>query len=271
MTEPASPRLSATLLLARDGTDGLELFMVVRNRQVEFASGAIVFPGGTLNSGDRDPRLRALCDGGERLNDDALALRVAASREAFEECGVLYVKRRGETSLVDGQTAAALGDAYRVRLERGEISVYDLLQSENLRLAIDELQHFAHWITPVQLPKRYDTHFFLARAPEDQLFGHDGRETVDSIWISPGRALTDADAGLRTLVFATRLNIARVGQSRTVAEAIAHASASPVVTVLPTLERIEGGQVLRIPEEAGYGGSIFRSLKPATANNPNFA
>ena len=89
---PVSPRLSATVMLLRDQPDGLEVFMVVRHRQIEFASGAIVFPGGSLDASDRNPRLPSLSDGAAGLDEATLALRVAAAREAFEECGVLFAR-----------------------------------------------------------------------------------------------------------------------------------------------------------------------------------
>jgi len=87
--EPPVPVPSATIMLLRDGDTGLEVFMVKRHHQIDFASGALVFPGGKLAAGDRDPALRALCDGAEALTDDELALRAGAIREAFEESGIL--------------------------------------------------------------------------------------------------------------------------------------------------------------------------------------
>ena len=88
---PAVP--SATILLVRDAPGGLEVFMVVRHHAVDTASGASVFPGGKVAPGDRDPALRALCDGAEGLSAAGLALAVAAIRESFEECGVIQAAR----------------------------------------------------------------------------------------------------------------------------------------------------------------------------------
>ena len=253
--EPVKARLAATLLLARDGADGMELFMVVRHHQIDFASGALVFPGGSADPSDSDPRLRALCDGADDLDDDMLAVMVAAAREAFEECGVLYARAAGETALVDGARAGALGDVYRADLEAGKLGMADIAEKEGLRLALDRLTHFAHWITPPHMPKRFDTHFFLAEAPGDHVLAHDGTESVDSVWITPRQACDEADAGERTVIFPTRLNIEKAGRSRTVADAIRAAEAAPVVTVLPVSEPVEGGRIMRIPEEAGYGAA----------------
>ena len=253
------PRLAATVLLLRDGTAGLELFMVVRHHQIDFASGALVFPGGKVDPSDYDARLRSLCDGGQNTDDNTHAVMVAAAREAFEECGVLLARPTGTTdgTLVSGEQAASLGERYREALEKDEIGLADIAEAEGLQIALDRLTHFAHWITPTYMPKRFDTHFYLAAAPADHILAHDGRESVDSVWITPDQALADAEAGTRTIIFPTRLNIQKIGQSPTTADAITAATTSPVVTVQPTMEKTEGGRTMRIPETAGYGGSEF--------------
>lgn len=253
MAEPVEARLAATLLLARDGAEGMELFMVVRHHQIDFASGALVFPGGSADPSDRDPRLRGLSDGVEHIDDAMLTVLVAAAREAFEECGVLFA--RAGDDLVDGARADALGEMYRTDLEAGKLGLADIAEAEGLRLALDRLTHFAHWITPPHMPKRFDTHFFLAEAPGDHVLAHDGHESVDSVWITPTQVCAEADAGKRTVIFPTRLNIEKVGRSPTVAAAIAAAVAAPVVTVLPVTEKAEGGRIMRIPIEAGYGAA----------------
>jgi len=255
MTEPVTPRLAATLLLARDGAAGMELFMVVRHHQIDFASGALVFPGGSADAADADPRLRSLSDGLEAIDDAMMPVMVAAAREAFEECGVLYARPNGSAELVDGGRAGALGEKYRKGLEANEIGMADIAEAEGLRFALDRLTHFAHWITPPNMPKRFDTHFFLAEAPGDHILAHDGHESVDSVWITPAQACAEADAGKRTVIFPTRLNIEKVGRSATVAAAMARAADEPVVTVLPSSEKTEGGRIMRIPLEAGYGAA----------------
>ena len=255
MNEPVVPRLSATVLLARDGGAGMEIFMVVRHHQIDFASGALVFPGGSLDASDRDPRIRNMADGAEGLSDDNLALRVAAARESFEECGVLLARDNDTGSIVRGSRALELGETYRARLEANDIGMADVMEAEGLRLALDELVPFAHWITPVGLPKRFDTQFFLARAPQDHALAHDGSEAVDSVWITPEQALADADSGRRTLIFATTLNLAKVGRSQKVSDALDAARQDQIVTVLPKVTKTESGRILEIPIEAGYGKS----------------
>ncbi len=253
-TEPAIPRPAATVMLLRDGTAGIEVFMVVRHRQIEFASGALVFPGGRVDPGDRALAEGPRCGGPAGLDPDQRALRVAAIREVFEECGVLLARPRGATGLID---------ARRLRAIAPGPDFAAMLEAENLVLGTELLTRFAHWITPPAVPKRFDTHFFLARAPADHLAVHDGSESVDSVWIQPTRALAEAAEGRWKLVFPTRLNLQKLARWNTAAAAIEAARAAPIVTVQPRVTRTETGRVMRIPREAGYGGDTFETSDPA--------
>ncbi len=244
---------AATVLLLRDGEPGLEVFMVERHRQVDFASGAMVFPGGKVDAGDGDPALRARCAGAEGLDDTALAFRIAAIREAFEECGVLLARPRGEAALIDAARLQAIESRFRDDLNANKVVMRDIVEAEDLELACDRLVHYAHWITPSISPKRFDTHFFLVEAPSDHVAVHDGGEAVDSVWIAPDKALADSDAGRVTLVFATIMNLQKLGRSADVAAALAAAAESRVVPVEPQVTMIPGGRRLRIPAEADYG------------------
>ncbi|MET0987610.1 MAG: NUDIX hydrolase, partial [Steroidobacteraceae bacterium] len=120
-TNPVALRPAATILMLREGTAGMEVFMVVRHQQIDFASGALVFPGGRLASGDSDPGVRERCTGVNRLSTDEIAMRVGAIREAFEECGLLLAHSRASSHSLPAAQVTALGERYRMRLERGEI------------------------------------------------------------------------------------------------------------------------------------------------------
>lgn len=246
---------SSTLLLLRDGASGLEVFMVKRHHQIDFASGALVFPGGKVDPHDRDPRVRTLCDGVNDIDEDRLSLAACAIREGFEESGILLA--RGTNGLVDGARATELAP-WREPLNASQTGLADFLSTEHLRLAVDALVPFAHWITPAFMPKRFDTHFYLAAAPEGQLGRHDGSESVDSVWVNPNEAIGDTRW---TIIFPTKMNLIKLGQSKTVAEALTTARATPVVTVEPKVEIIDGQQMLTIPEDAGYG----RIAEPLTS------
>ncbi len=242
MTEkpaPVAPRPAASILLLRDGPAGLETFMVVRHHQIDFASGALVFPGGRMEPADAEIVAA--------LADPLAPFKVAAIREAFEECGVLLARADGEDGFVPAARAAALDRA---------APFADLMAREQLAPALDALVPFAHWITPDFVPKRFDTHFFLALAPADQALVHDGREAVDSVWISPRQAL--AEHGKRfKLLFPTHRNLWKLAAHADAASALAAARATPVVTVQPERVTVDGGPGLRIPAEAGYGGEAF--------------
>jgi 8-oxo-dGTP pyrophosphatase MutT (NUDIX family) len=256
--QPAA-RPAATILLLRDRPAGLEVFMVVRHHAIDFAGGALVFPGGRVEEADYELAARPDdCPNPDGLGIDALAFRVAAIRETFEECGVLLARPRGSTDLIDAATLKRLEDQHRAALNAGSIGFDAVLGSEGLLPALDLLVHFAHWITPAHQPKRYDTHFFLAEVPEAHLAVHDGQEAVESTWIAPAQALAGAATGKYKLVFATAKNLEKLGRSRTLPEAMSAARATSVVTVQPKGTKLEGGKrLLRIPEEAGYGGAEF--------------
>lgn len=254
MSNPAGDRLipAATILLVRDGGEGLEVFMVVRHHQIDFASGALVFPGGKVDKRDLDEGVRGRVEGAEGLDDWELSMRVAAIREAYEECGVLLARDEGTSALVDAARLAAL-ESYRDRLNKAEIGIGEMLANEGLRLAADLLTPFAHWITPNMMPKRFDTRFYVAVAPEDHLAVHDGRESVDSVWIKPADALQEALEGKRTIIFPTRVNVQKLGRHGSAADAIAAARKSNIVTVEPKVTKNDAGEpVLRIPIEADY-------------------
>jgi 8-oxo-dGTP pyrophosphatase MutT (NUDIX family) len=225
--------------------------MVERHHQVDFARGALVFPGGKVDRADREPGVRERCDGAPE-SDDELALSVAAIRETFEESGILLARPRPSTELVTGGRLREIESRHREPLNRGQTTLSEIVGAEDLTLACDLLIPFAHWITPEIAPKRFDTHFFLVAAPPDQVALHDGRESVDSTWTTPSAALADADAGRCTIVFPTRLNLMKLARSHEVNQALAASRASTIVTVMPRIEQTEAGAVLRIPAEADY-------------------
>lgn len=243
------PVAAATILLLRDGEDGLEVFMVKRHHEIEFAAGALVFAGGKASPEDFDPVLADLADGVSEWSGEMRALATAAIREGFEEAGVLLA-RDGKTGALVGEHRLAELDAYREPLERGELSLVDFLQRENLRLACDHLVHFAHWVTPKHMRRRYDTHFFLARAPIGHAGQHCGRESVDSLWVRPQDAI--ADRKQLKIMFPTRLNLMRLAESGTVDEAFSRAKAAAPVAVEPWVEETPEGKRLRIRDDAGY-------------------
>jgi 8-oxo-dGTP pyrophosphatase MutT (NUDIX family) len=251
MTEPASPPPvlpAATILLVRDDP-AFEVLMVKRHHQIDFASGALVFPGGKTHAGDHDPAWEKRALGWERSLPHKRALRIAAIREAYEETGVLLA-RHADGSAFRGEARAG---AARDDIAQDRRAFLDLIAELDLRLDLDALTVFARWITPSLMPKRFDTWFYLAVAPPDQLAACDGWETVDAEWVAPAEALRLAQAGLRKVIFPTRMNLKLLAEAAGAADAIARAAARPLVTVEPRLVDSPAGRTLVIPPDAGYG------------------
>ncbi len=255
--EVPAPRPATTVLLLRPSQRGnpasdLEVFMVVRHQQIDAFSGALVFPGGKLEDADGDKRLRARSTGAASLSDDELKFRIAGIREAFEECGILLAHKRGRKDLIGAAELKPIEARWRKKLGDDQATIVDLVEAEDLELATELMTPYAHWITPTFAPKRFDTWFFLAEAPQDQVALHDGSESTDSVWIGPQAAIEEAKSGKRTLVHATFKNLELLAEGRTVAGALEQAKKRKVVTVQPWLEQRDGKRFLHIPEGAGY-------------------
>lgn len=207
MTSSVPTRDGATVMLVRDGDhveDPLEVFMLRRHPSTAFGS-VHVFPGGVVDSSDHGAHLDDCCPG---LSDDDASRRlglpaggrafwVAAAREAFEEAGVLLARYAdGQPVRFDADpTVEARFDAHRRAVHAGARSLLAVLAAEALVLSIDEMRYVAHWITPEGAPKRFDTRFFLARAPDGQAYVHDDAELIGSEWVRPAEALARHRAG----------------------------------------------------------------------------
>ena len=231
---PVTPVPAATLLLLRDGPEGIEVLLTTRHDAAGFAGGATVFPGGKVDAGDRTR-------GGD-------ALRFAGIRETFEECGILLARRAGDGAML---SAAALAELLARQPSLTDFGAF--IDRAGLTPATDLLVPFAHWITPVDQPKRFDTHFFLAPVPPDQVAMHDGREAIVVHWLTPEGAIAAARRGEIKLVLPTRLNLLKLGRSNSVAEALEAARRSEIVTVQPDLVETAEGPAFRIPATADYG------------------
>src|SRR6266404_4736943 len=239
MSETIAPRPASTILLLRDGAGAeIEVFMMVRHYEIDFNSGALVFPGGSVDKGDQDiiasPELYC---GGEGLDTASLSFRIAAIRETFEESGILLARPRESKALVDAKRASEIEAANRTALCESKTTFLKVLTDNGMLLALDELVPYAHWITPEGMPKRFDTWFFLAAAPPEQAGAHDGKESTDSIWVSPREALAGGDSGRFKLPFPTTRNLIKLGKQPGVQDALDDARRHPVVTVMPIMTR----------------------------------
>ena len=209
-------RDAATVMLVRDGDAGMEVFMLRRNLNSDFVGGAYVFPGGAVDEADRHADLEAVCEG--RSDDEAsvllgvekggLAYWVAAVRECFEEAGVLLANQAdGSVVSLADEAVAGRYRGHRKAVDAGELRLVGLCEAERLRLAVGQIHYFSHWITPVGPPRRYDTRFFVAAAPPEQVPLHDDRETIANLWARPADVLERRRRGELDLIFPTIKNL----------------------------------------------------------------
>ncbi len=212
MSHTLIPRPAATVLAVRDGSQGFEVLMLRRNLKSDFVGGVYVFPGGALDENDADGQLQRRTFGldeqraSEILGVDSggLAYYVAVLRELFEEAGLLIACRaQGEIAdLSDAPSVERLA-AHRRGLNHGEVTLAEILEREGLLLDLRGLAYLAHWVTPVGPPRRYDTRFFVALAPNDQTAVHDAGETIEDTWLRPIDALAAHERGDFDMIFPT--------------------------------------------------------------------
>ena len=249
-------------MLVRDGHDGLEVFMLRRNLNSDFVGGAYVFPGGAVDEADRHADLEAVCEG--RSDDQASALLdveqgglaywVAAIRESFEEAGVLLAyDADGKVIDLHDPEVADRFTRHRAAVDRGEQRLIEVCRIEHLRLAVDGMHYFSHWITPEGAVRRYDTRFFVAAAPPEQTPLHDDREVIENLWIRPADALERYERGSFDMIFPTIKTLESFTRFDTAAgllDAAAHAGRPEALLPRVTVE----GKGVRIflPGDPGY-------------------
>ena len=145
MSDAAAPviRPAATILLLRDEPQ-FEVLMVKRHHQIDFASGALVFPGGKTHAGDHDPAWADWCSGWDEIEPDERPLRIAAIREAYEEAAIILARAPSGEPCTGDDRAAAL----RETIANDEHPFIELIRELDVRLDLGALTTFARWITP---------------------------------------------------------------------------------------------------------------------------
>lgn len=230
------PRPAATVVLLRDGPDGLEAYLQLRPMGMGFAGGLWVFPGGRVDEADRDPGIDQRWAGpplaawAERLGlpvADARGHVVAACRETLEEAGLLLA------TPAPGAEAVAEG---RRELLDGSGGLAGLLARLGVRLDTGRLRYWAWWVTPEEEPRRYDTRFFLAEAAAGAAVTAHLAEAERERWLPPGEAA--ADLGLPMLP-PTRYTLRDLAAHTSVDEALAAAAGRRVERILPVLDGAE--------------------------------
>ena len=261
------PRPASTVMLLRDKDTSsllghrseLEVFMVRRSVQSEFMPDIYVFPGGSVMPDDKQVEsLTDLCEPVPSSQSDpegrtalGTGVRAAAIRELFEEANVLLAHREGQMLEVSGDIVPQFA-AYRAAFNARKGSLVEMARAEHLVLATDGLAYFAHWITPEAMPKRYDTHFFLAAAPLQQEALYDNFETSDGVWINPTNALKQFEQNAFPIAFPTFHQLRDLSAYANVEEALNATKTRYVVTHLPVVEIQNGTGKIHLPEEPDF-------------------
>ncbi|GAC1578088.1 MAG: NUDIX hydrolase [Candidatus Elarobacter sp.] len=219
-------RDAATVMTVRDTAEGLQVFMVRRNARAVFLPDNYVFPGGRVDDADREAAAHARLRGSAGDVDPAYA--ITAARETFEEVGLLFADREVDIAALDALRRAMLA---------GDATFEDVLARLNVALDASLLVYFSRWVTPkAELARRFDTRFFVARAPKDQVAEADAAEVTDGRWFRPLDALEARRRGEINLIFPTIKHLERIAPYRTVDELLAFARTKSIVAVTPDVQ-----------------------------------
>ena len=263
------------MLLLREGRGGVEVLVTRRHEKLAFMGGMWVFPGGSVCAADASAEAFARIPvasqtGCARLGTlhaepiderECLALAVAACRETFEETGVLLASD-ASGNLCSSDRTARLQEQRRTIASQPE-SFADLLRAEDLFLRVERLVYWAHWITPSVVPRRFDTRFFLAPVPSDQLAVIDTTETVDHAWLSPAALVTAAQAGNMPVSHPTLYNLmeldASLRQHGSLQTLLAMEAQRRVVAILPKMVHEEQTAMV-LPWDPFYRNFVGESV-----------
>lgn len=229
---PVPIRDAATVVLVRDGVDGMETFLLTRVRQMVFAAGMTVFPGGRVEESDADlPVVGDLAAVAGQLGcsqPTARALLGAAVRETFEETGVLLT--------VPPPAAPTELAGARIDVEAGRVSFGDLLRAHGLAVDAAALRPWSRWVTPAGEVRRYDTRFFVGALPAGAQALHVTTEASASAWVPVSAALERAQRGELGLLPPTMITLGSLLVHGDVAGVLAAAGEQPLQPVRPEMQ-----------------------------------
>jgi recombination protein RecT len=279
---PAPTRAAATLLLLRDGAEGLEVLLTRRSATARFAPGAYVFPGGAIDAEDAQCHAQATRRAGQ--DDDQLTHAIAAIRESFEELGLLLARH------ADGRWA----DRHDIAALDRQAPFLAQCEARGLTLAADQVYWLAHWITDRDLPIRFDVPFMVARMPDGQQPEADGTEQFEPVWLRPRDALARHAAGELHLIHPTIKTLEWLDRHASVDEVLALSATSeqPLWTSCPRGAWLGGRKVSVMEHEPAFGElelccpdgqalhhldwqsdhavGLLRNVQRLTAPNPGF-
>lgn len=247
--EPATPRHSATVILLRDASAGVEVFVVRRASSMASFAGMIAFPGGRGDPSDLDGPAMVPDPADWPLAADprlSRALAYAAIRELFEEAGVLLAGPD------PGDLDSEEWERVRLDLEAHRVNLSEALRKRGLVARSDLLRPWAHWITPFQEPRRYDTRFFVARLPVGQRARHIQGEAEHSEWRRPADVLDDVRRGAAVMVTPTVVTLRELPGYATVDDVWAAAADRRIFPVTPRLVADDEQVRVLLPGDSEY-------------------
>jgi recombination protein RecT len=241
--EPAPLRPAATVLLLRDGPDGIEVLMTRRSMTASFAPGAYVFPGGGIDAADT--QAHTMAKRRTTQSDLHLTQAIAAIRESFEELGILLARH------ADGRWA----DQSDIAAIDRKAPFASQCQARGLSLAADQVFVLAHWITDRDLPRRFDVPFLVARMPEGQTPVADETEQFEPLWVRPADALTRHSEGQFFMVFPTVRTLERLKAFAKVDDVLQACAVNdePLWTSCPRAGWLAGNEARYMEHEAPFG------------------
>jgi 8-oxo-dGTP pyrophosphatase MutT (NUDIX family) len=260
------PRPAASVVMLRDGSDGLEVLMLKRHGLSEVHGGAFVFPGGKVDAEDAVLQGQGHLDApaqllhrrlGEAGVDEATAAGffVAAIRETFEESGLLLAHDLSPQAAAEAAACLREGVGFNA-----------MLATLRLRLQCDALVPWSRWITPPDSPnKRFDTRFFAVRAPAGGEARHDGRETTETVWLRPRPALQSYWDGAMQLAPPQIMTLAHLARYDNVDQALTEARGRPPALIEPHIKFEAGMRIMCYPGDAEHpvAARAMQRVEPA--------
>lgn len=261
----AVPKKAATVILLRDKEPkGFEVFLLKRHEKSSFMGGNFVYPGGRVDREDGSLELCSFSKGltfkeaqnilGRMLSPgESFAHWIAGIRELFEEAGILFAyDQRGNLFKIKDREEQEKFSNYRIQLQKGNLTLCQMIQEEKLFLALDQILYYAHWITPEARSERFDTRFFIALFPSGQEASHDQEETTVGVWLTPQKALEENLIGEVMLSPPTLKTLEDLSLFVSIEEVLKSVREKEIHPILPVLTKISSGPLIVFPWDPEY-------------------
>jgi len=231
---PVEPKIAATVILLRERTPDLEsnddcefeVFMAKRHENARFMSEHHVFPGGSIDEQDstKESRARLVGINESSINnlkeicDDPSNLWIIATRELFEEAGILIATNKLGNSPGKIEMKTKKLKKYQKKLQKKRITMTDVLTKETLYYSASNFKYFGRFITPELSPIRFDTQFFLCKFPLNQKINLFYDELTEGLWSSPRQLIKSFKKKQIKLIFPQYSTLKRLKKFKTIQE-----------------------------------------------------